>query len=118
VKHADRAELHCSREFIAAARAGALDLCAHGPSRPSVAIRAKNTPLHRVVRYRPAQPKQTVPVPQAIAYPSIVACEGTLRNRIPPPHVLRRFVLTMTFGELQAAGPRVALFLYPICGTG
>src|ERR1700746_4111209 len=30
-KHADRAEFQCSREFIAAARAGALGLRAHGP---------------------------------------------------------------------------------------
>jgi len=51
-EHTDRAELHCSREFTAAARAGALELRAHSPSRPPSAIRAKNTPLHRVVENR------------------------------------------------------------------
>src|SRR5262249_51018847 len=39
-EHADRTEFHCSREFIAAAGAGALWLCAHGPNRPSEAIKA------------------------------------------------------------------------------
>src|SRR5215469_10390136 len=34
-EHADRTEFHCSREFIATARAGALWLRAHGPNRPS-----------------------------------------------------------------------------------
>src|SRR6516164_3631076 len=45
-KHADRAEFQCSREFIAAARAGALGLRAHGLNRPSVATSARsNTTL-------------------------------------------------------------------------
>src|SRR5215468_8438385 len=34
-KHADRAEFQCSRDFIAAARAGAFGLRAHSPRRPS-----------------------------------------------------------------------------------
>ena len=38
VKHADRAELHCSREFIAAARARVLGLRFHRPNRPSAAF--------------------------------------------------------------------------------
>src|SRR5271165_5604996 len=36
-KNADRTEFHSSRKLIAAARAGALGLRAHGPNRPSVA---------------------------------------------------------------------------------
>ena len=39
-KHADRTEFRRSRKLIAASRAGALGLRAHGPNRPSVAIRA------------------------------------------------------------------------------
>src|SRR5271166_5184608 len=39
-KHADRTEFHCSRELVTAGRTGALGLRAHGPNRPSVAIRA------------------------------------------------------------------------------
>src|ERR1700730_13208699 len=38
-KHADRTEFHCSRKLVAAARAGSLGLHAHGPNRPSAAIR-------------------------------------------------------------------------------
>src|SRR5271165_1939407 len=34
-KHADRTEFHRSRKLIAASRAGALGLRAHGPNRPS-----------------------------------------------------------------------------------
>src|SRR6516162_5006876 len=46
-EHADRAEFHRSREFIAARWAGALGLHLHGPNRPSVGIRAEdNTALH------------------------------------------------------------------------
>src|SRR6516165_1366251 len=36
-KHADRAEFHRPREFIAAARAGALGLCTHSPNGPRLA---------------------------------------------------------------------------------
>src|SRR5271165_4574342 len=39
-KHADRTEFHCSRKLIAATRAGALGLRAHGPNRPPIAISA------------------------------------------------------------------------------
>src|SRR5262249_49174958 len=38
VKHADRTEFHCSRKLVTATRTGALELCAHGPNRPPVAI--------------------------------------------------------------------------------
>ena len=38
-EHADRAEFHGSREFIAAAWAGALGLCFHGSNRSSEAIK-------------------------------------------------------------------------------
>jgi len=55
-KHADRAEFQCSREFIAAARAGALGLRAHGPKRPSSEILAEGNTLHGEVRNRPARP--------------------------------------------------------------
>src|SRR5215472_5744608 len=37
-EHANRTEFHRSRKLIAAARAGALGLCAHGLNRPSAAI--------------------------------------------------------------------------------
>jgi hypothetical protein len=56
-KHAYRTEFDRSRKLVAAARAGALGLHAHGPNRPSAAICVEsNTTLHRVVRKRPAQP--------------------------------------------------------------
>ena len=55
-EHAYRAEFHCSREFIATARAGALGLCAHAPNRRSVATSVEHkTTLHRAVRNRAAQ---------------------------------------------------------------
>ena len=42
-KHAYRTEFHRSRKLIAAARAGALGLRAHGPNRPSDAIKASQS---------------------------------------------------------------------------
>src|SRR5262249_26040273 len=39
-KHADRAEFHRSRDFTTAARAGTFEVRAHGPRRPSDAIKA------------------------------------------------------------------------------
>ena len=46
-EHAYRTEFHRSRKLVAAGRTGALGLRAHGPNRPSVAIRAdSNTTLH------------------------------------------------------------------------
>src|SRR5208283_5824962 len=42
-QHADRTEFHCSRKFIATDRADALGLRAHGPNRPSEAIKASQS---------------------------------------------------------------------------
>jgi hypothetical protein len=42
-KHADRTEFHCSRKLVAADRACASHLRAHGPNRPSDAIRASQS---------------------------------------------------------------------------
>src|SRR5271166_2753925 len=42
-KHADRTEFHCSGKLVAAIRAGALGLRAHGPNRPSDAIKASQS---------------------------------------------------------------------------
>jgi hypothetical protein len=42
-KHADRTEFHCTRKLIAAAWAGAFGLRAHGPNRPSDAIKASQS---------------------------------------------------------------------------
>src|SRR5271165_3754738 len=54
-QHAYRTEFHRFRELVAADRAGALGLRAHGPNRPSAAMRAEsNTTLPRAVRNRPA----------------------------------------------------------------
>src|SRR5271157_1613796 len=39
-KHADRTEFHRSGKLVTTTRAGTLGLRAHGPNRPSVAIRA------------------------------------------------------------------------------
>src|SRR5262249_14266603 len=55
-KHADRAEFQCSGEFIAAARAGALGLRAHGPKRPSPGILAEGNTLQGEARNRPLRP--------------------------------------------------------------
>src|SRR6516225_6135655 len=45
-EHTDRTEFHRSRKLIAAAKAGALGLFAHGSNRPSVATSARrNTTL-------------------------------------------------------------------------
>ena len=42
-KHADRAEFHCSREFIATTRTSALGLRSHGLNRPSDATKASQS---------------------------------------------------------------------------
>src|SRR6516165_498094 len=39
-EHAHRTEFHCSRKLVTAARAGTLEVRAHGPNRPSDAIKA------------------------------------------------------------------------------
>src|SRR5580692_637218 len=90
-KHADRAEFQCARDFIAAARAGALGLRAHGPKRPSSGLLAEGNTLHGEVRNRPARPLANYcPVPQAIACSCILARQITFRNKIPTARVLRR----------------------------
>ena len=91
VKHANRAELHFCREFIAAARAGALGTRAHGPKRPSSGILAEGNTLHGEARNRPARALANYcPVPQAIACFCILARQITFGNKIPTARVLRR----------------------------
>src|SRR5215468_8341043 len=89
-KHADRTEFYRSRKFVAATRAGALGLRAHGPKRPSSGILADGNTLHGEVRNRPARPLANYcPVPQAIACSCILARQITFRNKIPAARVLR-----------------------------
>ena len=67
-EHTNRTEFHRSRKLVTAARAGALDVCAHSPSRPSAASSTESkTGLHREARNRPARPLANYcSVPQGI----------------------------------------------------
>jgi hypothetical protein len=80
LKHAHRAEFHSPREFIAAAWAGALGLCAHDRNRRSVASSAgNNTALHRLVRNRSAQ---RLAYSRSIAASNRVLGQASASNRI------------------------------------
>jgi hypothetical protein len=83
-KHAHRAELHCSRELIAAARAGTLGIRAHVPSRSA----ESNAMLVRVARNRPARSlANCCPGKRTIAYCNMLARQMTFWKGIPAARV-------------------------------
>src|SRR5262249_49661856 len=90
-EHADRAEFHRSREFIATAWAGALGLFAHGSNHPSVATSARsNTTLAPTgAKLASTAPGKLLSRSTAIACYVTVPRQITFRNQIPAARVLR-----------------------------
>jgi hypothetical protein len=84
-KHADRAEFHCPREFIAAARTGALGLRAHFTTRLSAAIQNEKNTMRIPSSGNLALQRlaSCCPVARAIASSFTLASQITFRNRIP-----------------------------------
>src|SRR6516162_1160984 len=87
-EHTDRTEFHRSRKLIAAARAGALGLFAHGSNRPSVAASARsNTTL------APSGAKSPGPAPSKLLSRSTSNCVFAYlspSNHIPEQNSNRR----------------------------
>jgi hypothetical protein len=85
---------------IAADRAGALGLCAHGPNHPSGAFLAQSdAALRRMLRKQPATLlAQCRSLARVHACSVIVARQIALRNKIPTVDVLRRLASITSFG--------------------
>ena len=79
-QQADRTEFHCSRKLVAAARAGALGLCAHSPNR---SVESNTTLPPSSAKSASTSLANCCPGPRTIAYCNMLACQMTFWKGIP-----------------------------------
>jgi hypothetical protein len=100
-KHAYWAEFHCPREFITAARVGALGLCTHFTTRLSAAIRNEKNTVRTPSSGNLALQRlaSCCPVARAIACCVTLPRWTVFRNKIPFAGLLRCDALTSSLGD-------------------